>query len=99
MTPDNPLPEFEKQFDLITAFQPVFFMYRPEGYGRLWDLHMWNTFSSKLNQAVSTRGRFYLGAKDMSGVDNQDVAEMLQYFRKKGAKPLSDGWIFQKENL
>jgi len=99
MTPDNPLPEFDKQFDLITAFQPVFFMHQSAKFGRLWTPDLWKKFFSGIREALSHRGRFYLGANDLSRVDQYELRRMIAYFRENGGGRVSDGWIFDRDSL
>jgi len=99
MTPEKPLPDLGQQFDLITAFQPVFFLYRPEGFGTPWNEDMWEKFFQRLKPALADGGRFYLGANDMSRVDKSAYQEMLEYFERKKSDRVSDGWLFSKELL
>jgi SAM-dependent methyltransferase len=99
MTPESPLPDLGQQFDLITAFQPVFFLYRPEGFGTPWNEDMWEKFFQRLKPALADGGRFYLGANDMSRVDKSAYQEMLEYFERKKSDRVSDGWLFSKELL
>ena len=99
ITPQNPLPKFEQCFDLVTAFQPVFFLYRSGHYGEPWNSEEWEDFFSHLKGTICTNGKFYLGANNTSSVDSRSVLAMRRHFKKKGGKRISDGWMFEKNSL
>jgi SAM-dependent methyltransferase len=104
ITPEQPMPEVDQPFDLITAFQPVFFLYGPIGtyegeYGSLWSRDQWETFFSQIKKRLKHSGRLYLGLNDFSLVESDALDVMIDCFNAKKAKRLSDGWVFEMRFL
>ena len=99
ITPQDPLPAFKQRFDLITAFQPTFFLYQLGRYGEPWRNELWDEFFLNLKDALELDGKFYLGANNTSLANPNSILAMRRHFRKKGGKRISDGWVFEKSFL
>jgi len=99
ITPQNPLPALNQHFDLITAFQPTFFLYQFGQYGEPWSNESWDEFFFNIKDALELNGKFYLGANNMSWAGKDSTLAMRRYFRKKGGKRILDGWVFEKNSL
>ncbi|XXK21861.1 hypothetical protein ACMAY5_11685 [Arenicellales bacterium nBUS_48] len=99
ITPQDPLPAFKQRFDLITAFQPTFFLYQLGQYGEPWRNELWDEFFLNLKDALELHGKFYLGANNMFWAKRSSTLAMWRYFKKRGGKRVSDGWVFEKNSL
>jgi hypothetical protein len=99
ITPEQPLPYFDQPFDLITAFQPVFFLYGQGEYGHPWTPSKWNKFFSAIKNKISENGALFIGENDMSRASQAEKKAMLDCFVERNGRKCFSGWLFYKETL
>lgn len=79
----QPLPDFGKQFDLMTAFSSAFG--RSEDESRAWNLKEWKFFLDDLDRHRAPGGQILLEIN--SGKDGRYFpGEIREFFLKRGAK-------------
>jgi cyclopropane fatty-acyl-phospholipid synthase-like methyltransferase len=79
----EPLPDFGRQFDLITAFSAAFNRNGDETRG--WTVDEWEFFLNDLDRHLRPRGQILLEIN--SGKDKRYYpAEVREFFRKRGAR-------------
>jgi cyclopropane fatty-acyl-phospholipid synthase-like methyltransferase len=99
VTSSDPLPLSlcDTQFDLVTAIQPVFFLYDDCGeYQKPWGVEQWVKFFLNLEKNLSREGIFFLGGNFLSENARVSHQKSEKFFRSVGGERLLDGWLFQK---
>jgi SAM-dependent methyltransferase len=89
----EPLPDFGRQFDLITAFSTAFNRNGDETRG--WTADEWEFFLNDLNQHLKPGGQILLEIN--SGKDSRYFApEISEFFLKRGARVEGERVYFGK---
>ena len=79
----QPLPDFGRKFDLVTAFSAAF--NRNEDESRGWNIEEWKFFLDDLDRHLAPGGRIFLEIN--SGKDKRYFpAEIRELFLKRGAR-------------
>ena len=79
----QPLPDFGRKFDLITAFSAAF--NRNENESRGWNIEEWKFFLDDLDRHLAPGGRIFLEIN--SGKDKRYFpADIRELFLKRGAR-------------
>ena len=99
VTSSKPLPLSlcDTRFDLVTALQPVFFLYDDCGeYQKPWVVEQWVKFLLNLEKNISREGVFFLGGNYLSENARAIHQESEKFFQSVGGIRALDGWLFQK---
>ena len=79
----QPLPDFDRKFDLVTAFSVAF--NRNEDESRGWNIEEWKFFLDDLDRHLAPGGRIFIEIN--SGKDKRYFpAEIREFFLKRGAR-------------
>lgn len=94
---ENPLPDFEQKFDLITAFQLVFDR-DPALPGGAWGPSEWASFLNYVRtNHLTENGSVFLGLN--SGLTNEHLKSLDDLYNKVGAEKHTNGYHITFDNV